>query len=189
MDATKSLLLSKTVWFGLAAVLLGVLPLFGVDTGNVSQSEIGDSLYEVAVAVCGAGAIVGRIVATRKIELPPVVPSRPDGPLAVLFCLGLAVALAACSGGSGTGVGAYLADERTSVAEACREAANTVAVAAWRKSRGELGSRQTGAVDALVRTADPVCREQAALPPDHAALVALETALAGAGGALPGGIE
>lgn len=62
-EGVKNMLLSKTIWGALIAVIATVLKLAGIDIGDT------DGWANDIVALFGASfAIYGRIVATKKIK-------------------------------------------------------------------------------------------------------------------------
>lgn len=67
MNDFKGMLASKTVWGGLVALLAGVLGLFGYTVGAEDQATLVELAAGIASAVGGLVAIVGRVVATKKI--------------------------------------------------------------------------------------------------------------------------
>ena len=67
MNDAKSLLLSKTFWGALAAVLAGVLGLFGYAFSPEDTGALIDLIAGLAAAGGGLVAIVGRVVASKRI--------------------------------------------------------------------------------------------------------------------------
>lgn len=77
MEETKSLFLSRTFWAGAASVILGVLPMLGLDPEALTASgDLGEKLYGAAVLVAGVGAIIGRLRATRQVSVKS--PTAPE---------------------------------------------------------------------------------------------------------------
>ena len=67
IEGTKSIWASKTVWAGLVAVIAGVAGIWGYSISPEDQSSIVEIVLAVAAAVGGAGAIVGRIKASKAV--------------------------------------------------------------------------------------------------------------------------
>jgi hypothetical protein len=72
----KSLFVSRTFWAGIASVVLGLLPMLGIDADALSDgADLGERLYGTAVLCAGTGAIWGRLRATREVAVKmPVTP-------------------------------------------------------------------------------------------------------------------
>lgn len=64
---TKSLLHSKTVWSAVIAILAGLSAAFGHDIAPADQAELVNSISGLIAAGGGIGAIVGRVVARKRI--------------------------------------------------------------------------------------------------------------------------
>ena len=69
MDQYKSLLASKTFWGGLAAVVAGVLGLFGYTFAGEDQEAVVLIGTSVAAAIGGLASIYGRIAASKQIKM------------------------------------------------------------------------------------------------------------------------
>jgi hypothetical protein len=67
MDGIKNLLASKTVWGGLAALAAGIVGLFGYSVSPADSAQAIELGTGLASAVGGLVAIVGRVVASKKI--------------------------------------------------------------------------------------------------------------------------
>lgn len=67
MDGIKNLFASKTVWGGIAALLAGVVGLLGYNIGAEDQASLVELGTGIAAAVGGIVAIVGRVVASKRI--------------------------------------------------------------------------------------------------------------------------
>ncbi len=67
MDSVKGILESKTVWSAAIAILAGVLGIFHYSLSVADQQQLVDLIAGLAAAVGGLGAIIGRIVASKKI--------------------------------------------------------------------------------------------------------------------------
>lgn len=68
MNADKPWYLSRTVWAGLVALVLSLAGIFGLATDAVDQGARTDILLQLATAVAGAIAVIGRIGATSRIS-------------------------------------------------------------------------------------------------------------------------
>lgn len=67
----KSALASKAVWGGIIAVVAGIVGLWGYSVSPADQASIVDAVSSIAAGVGGAIAIIGRILATKKIGAAP----------------------------------------------------------------------------------------------------------------------
>ncbi|MEX1206541.1 MAG: hypothetical protein WEB85_14950 [Dongiaceae bacterium] len=67
MDGFKSILASKTFWGALLAIAAGVLGMFGFDLPAADQATLLDYVGGGGAMVGGVIAIVGRVVASKKI--------------------------------------------------------------------------------------------------------------------------
>jgi hypothetical protein len=66
----KSILVSRTFWSGVASVILGLLPVLGLEPDALTDgADLGERLYGAAVLVAGAGAIWGRFMATKQVAV------------------------------------------------------------------------------------------------------------------------
>ena len=64
---TKSLLSSRGVWGGIIAVLAGLLGLLGYDVDADMKGQAVELFSGVGAGIGGVIAIVGRVLATKKI--------------------------------------------------------------------------------------------------------------------------
>lgn len=64
---TKSMFASKAVWGGIIAVLASVAGIWGYSVTPADQAQIVDLVASLAAGVGGGIAIVGRILASKKI--------------------------------------------------------------------------------------------------------------------------
>lgn len=71
MTEWKSWISSKGVWGGLIAVLSVVLGFIGLEISADDQAELINSLTMIGAAVGGVVAIVGRVLASKKIGKEP----------------------------------------------------------------------------------------------------------------------
>lgn len=67
MEGVKSALTSKAVWGGIIAVGAGLAGLIGYQIAPTDQANLVDLLTSIAAGIGGVVAIVGRIVATKRI--------------------------------------------------------------------------------------------------------------------------
>ncbi len=67
MDGFKSILASKTFWGAALAIAAGVVGLFGYDLSAADQATLLDYAAGGGAMVGGVIAIVGRVVASKKI--------------------------------------------------------------------------------------------------------------------------
>jgi hypothetical protein len=67
MEFSKSWIRSKTIWGGAVAVLAGALGLFDYTITPPDQAELSQLLESLASTGGGLLAIVGRIVASKRI--------------------------------------------------------------------------------------------------------------------------
>ena len=67
MDSIKNLFASKTVWGGLTALVAGVVGLFGYNLDGADQASLVELGTSIAASVGGIVAIIGRVVASKKI--------------------------------------------------------------------------------------------------------------------------
>lgn len=67
MDGVKSILASKTVWGGVAALLAGIMGILGYEVSIGDAEAITDHIDSIIAALGGLVAIWGRISATRAI--------------------------------------------------------------------------------------------------------------------------
>ena len=67
MDGFKSILSSKTFWGALLAIAAGVLGMLGFEFSAADQSAVLEYVVTGGSIVGGIIAIVGRIVASKKI--------------------------------------------------------------------------------------------------------------------------
>jgi len=67
MDGMKDILMSKGVWGGIIAMAAGLLGLLGYRVVPADAELLVEALVGVAAAVGGIIAIVGRVVASKKI--------------------------------------------------------------------------------------------------------------------------
>lgn len=63
----KSLLMSRTVWAAVIAIAAGVAGIFGYAVSTEDQAQLVELVAGIGAAVGGAGAIWGRIMASKKI--------------------------------------------------------------------------------------------------------------------------
>ena len=73
MDDVKSILMSKTVWAGVVALVCGILGMFGIAVSPDDQSSIVELGIASVTAISGLGAIIFRYVAKDKLVVtaPP----------------------------------------------------------------------------------------------------------------------
>ena len=73
MEDVKSILMSKTVWAGIVALVCGILGLFGVAVSPDDQATFVELAISAVTALSGAGAIVFRYLAKDKLVIttPP----------------------------------------------------------------------------------------------------------------------
>lgn len=68
IDATKPWWASKTIWAGIASIVLGLGSLlFGWTVTSADAAEVAAQIERVVFAVLGLLAIIGRFTATKKI--------------------------------------------------------------------------------------------------------------------------
>lgn len=79
MIGSKPVWASKTIWGGLAVLLVAVLKMFGFDIGEELAGELGQLVESAALLIAAAVVLWGRVVATRRIEGTP--------PPSSIFCL------------------------------------------------------------------------------------------------------
>ncbi|PWL19022.1 hypothetical protein DKP76_00095 [Falsochrobactrum shanghaiense] len=60
--------LSRTVWAGLVALGLSLGGAFGVVSDTLDQGALTETLLQLATAVAGLAAVLGRIGATSRIS-------------------------------------------------------------------------------------------------------------------------
>lgn len=65
---SKSIFASKTVWGGGAALIAGALGIFGYSVSPADQATIVRLALDVVAALGGAGAVFGRIKASKRIR-------------------------------------------------------------------------------------------------------------------------
>ncbi|TMV01518.1 hypothetical protein [Brucella haematophila] len=68
MTDDKAWYLSRTVWAGLASIILGLAGAFGVADSAIDQVALTDVLLQLAAAIAGIVTIFGRIRATSRIS-------------------------------------------------------------------------------------------------------------------------
>lgn len=67
MTGSKPWYLSRTVWAAIATIVAAVLGLFGLPLNDVDQAATAEALLQVATAIAGMVALLGRLVATTRI--------------------------------------------------------------------------------------------------------------------------
>jgi len=63
----KSILASRTIWSSLVGMGCLVASVFGVQTQLIDQGALAEALLQAATGISLAGAIVFRVVASRKL--------------------------------------------------------------------------------------------------------------------------
>jgi hypothetical protein len=77
LGRAKSIFVSRTFWSGIASVILGLLPVLGVEPDTLTDgADLGERLYGAAVLVAGAGAIWGRFMATKQVAVKSPITSE-----------------------------------------------------------------------------------------------------------------
>ncbi len=67
MDGFKSILESRTFWGAAVALLAGVLAIFHYSLSADDQAQLVDIIAGVGAAAGGLVAIIGRVLASKKI--------------------------------------------------------------------------------------------------------------------------
>ena len=67
---TKQWYLSKGVWGGIVAAVIGVLSMFGVGAVNAEQETITELIMQIVSVIAGIVAVYGRITANKNITKP-----------------------------------------------------------------------------------------------------------------------
>jgi hypothetical protein len=67
MDEVKGILESKTFWSATLAILAGVLGIFHYSFSATDQASLVDMIAGLAASLGGVGAIIGRVMASKKI--------------------------------------------------------------------------------------------------------------------------
>lgn len=67
MNGIKNILASRTFWGGLLAIVAGLLGLFGFEFSGADQATAVDYVAGVGAMAGGFIAIIGRIIASKKI--------------------------------------------------------------------------------------------------------------------------
>ena len=68
MTDSKPWYLSRTVWAAIVTIVAAVLGLFGLPLDDLDQTATVEALLQVATAIAGLVALLGRLVATTRIE-------------------------------------------------------------------------------------------------------------------------
>lgn len=64
---TKSILTSRTVWAGLITMAAGIAQVYGYDFSPDAQANSLNLITGILACLGGSGAILGRVVAKKKI--------------------------------------------------------------------------------------------------------------------------
>ena len=67
MTDSKPWYLSRTVWAAIVTIVAAVLGLFGLPLDDLDQTATVEALLQVATAIAGLVALLGRLVATTRI--------------------------------------------------------------------------------------------------------------------------
>ena len=67
MDGTKSPFLSKGIWGGVAAMIVGAAQMLGYTAAEADAAQMSDLMFGAATAITGLIATIGRIFATKRI--------------------------------------------------------------------------------------------------------------------------